>query len=126
MSNIEALARDWLDAKRAETEAQQRRVAIEAQLAAALEVKDEGSITHNLDGYKVTLTQPVTRKLDEKAWAKVKDKAPVEMWPVKTKVEADPTGMKWLADNEPAIWKKIATAFESKKGKVGVKVEAMQ
>jgi hypothetical protein len=125
MSNIEALARDWLDAKKAENEAVARRVAIEAQLAAALEVKEEGSITHKLDGYKVTLTQPVTRKLDEAAWEKVKSKAPMEMWPVKTKVEADATGMKWLEKNEPAIWRKIASAFESKKGKVGVKVEAL-
>ena len=125
MSNIEALARDWLDAKRAESEATARRIAIEAQLAAALEVKEEGSITHKLDGYKVTLTQPVTRKLDEAAWEKVKSKAPMEMWPVKTKVEADAKGMKWLEKNEPAIWRKIATAFESKKGKVGVKVEAV-
>jgi len=125
MSNIEALARDWLDAKKAETAAQSRRVAIEGQLAAALEVKDEGSITHKLDGYKVTLTQPVTRKLDEAAWEKVKSKAPMEMWPVKTKVEADTKGMKWLEENEPAIWRKIAAAFQSKKGKVGVKVEAV-
>jgi hypothetical protein len=125
MSNIEALARDWLDAKKAENEAAARRVAIEAQLAAALEVKEEGSITHKLDGYKVTLTQPVTRKLDEAAWEKVKSKAPMEMWPVKTNVEADATGMKWLEKNEPAIWRKIASAFESKKGKVGVKVESV-
>jgi hypothetical protein len=41
------------------------------------------------------------------------------------KLEADATGCKWLADNEPAIWRKIAQAFETKPGKVSVKVEAV-
>jgi hypothetical protein len=126
MSNVTALARDWLDAKAAETEAQKRRHKIEAQLAEALEVKDEGAITHKIEGFKVTLTQPVTRKLDERAWALCKDACPEALRPVKVKFEADATGVKWLAANEPAIWRKIASAFETKPGKIGVKVEEMK
>lgn len=125
MSNIDPLARDWIAAKQEEDAARKRRIQIEGQLAEALETKEEGSITHKLDNYKVTLTQPVTRKLDESAWEEVKSKAPMEMWPVKTKVEADARGMKWLQDNEPAVWRKIATAFESRKGKINVKVEVL-
>jgi len=126
MSNVSALAREWLEAKTAETKAQKLRYSIEAQLAEALEVKSEGAITHNIEGYKVTLTQPVTRKLDERAWALVKDGCPEALRPVKVKLEADATGVKWLAANEPAIWRKIALAFETKPGKVGVKVEEMK
>jgi hypothetical protein len=123
MTNIETLARDWLEAKRAEAEAAKRRYAIEAQMCDALDVPDEGSKTYKLDGYKVTVTQPVTRKLDEAIWQKVSALCPAEMHPIKVKIEADATGCKYLAQNEPAIWKKIARAFETKPGKVGFKVE---
>ena len=70
MTNIEALCRDWLDAKRQENAANKRRIEVEEQMAQALDVPDEGSKTHKLEGFKVTVTQPVERKLDEAAWAK--------------------------------------------------------
>ena len=125
MSNIDALARDWLDAKSAESEAAARRLKIEEQIAAALDVKDEGSITHKLEGHKVTLTQPVSRKLDESIWENVKGDVPSDLWPVKIKAEADASGIKWLEKNDPATWRKLAPAFTSKKGKINVKVEAI-
>lgn len=121
--NVEALCRDWLDAKREENAANAKRLKIEEQLVQALEIPEEGSKTHKMDGFKVTVTQPVTRKLDVDAWEKVADKCPEGMRPVKVKLEADATGCKWLQSNEPQIWKKIAKAFETKPGKVGFKVE---
>lgn len=125
MSNVEALCADWLEAKRAETAANKRRIEIEEQLAQALDVPEEGSKTHKLDAYKVTLTQPITRKLDEAAWAKVAHLVPEAMRPVKVKIEADSTGCKYLASNEPELWRKIAKSFETKPGKIGVKVEVL-
>ncbi len=125
MTNLEGLAQAWLDAKREETAATDKRHKIEAQLASALDTKAEGSITHKLDGYKVTLTQPVSRKLDERAWPSVAGYCPPAMAPIKTKVEADAPGCKWLAENHPEIWRKISPAFETKPGKIGVKVEAI-
>jgi hypothetical protein len=123
MTNVQALARDWLDAKRAENAANAARIKIEEQLAQALDVPDEGSKTHKIDGFKVTLTQPVTRKLDADVWEKVKQHISPEMAPVKVKLEADATGCKWLATNDAKTWRKIASAFETKPGKIGVKVE---
>jgi hypothetical protein len=123
MTNVQALARDWLDAKRAENAANAARIKIEEELAQALDVPDEGSKTHKIDGFKVTLTQPVTRKLDAVVWEKVKQHISPEMAPVKVKLEADATGCKWLATNDAKTWRKIASAFETKPGKVGVKVE---
>lgn len=125
MTNVETLCRDWLEAKRAETAANARRIEIEAQLAQAMEVPEEGSKTHKLDGFKVTVTQPVTRKLDPIKWDAVAHLVPEAMRPVKVKIEADATGCKYLAANEPQLWKKIAKAFETKPGKVGFKVEAV-
>lgn len=126
MTNVQALARDWLDAKRAETVATEKRHAIVKELAAALDVPAEGSKTHKIDGYKVTLTQPVTRKLLPDEWEAVAHHCPPAMSPIRVKTEADAAGVKWLANNEPDLWRKIATAFETKPGKVGVKVEETQ
>lgn len=125
MTNVEALCADWLAAKSAETKAQKQRIAIEAQLAQALDVPAEGSKTHNLENYKVVLTQPVSRKLDAKAWEKLKGKIPTNLHPVNIKVEADPTGCKYLLKEMPQSWAQIAPAFETKPGKIGVKVEAV-
>lgn len=123
MSNIDALARDWLAAKHAEQDAASRRIKIEGELAAALDVRDEGSITHKLEEYKVTLTQPVRRSLDVDSWETVKNEIPEQLCPVKTKLEVDALGIKWLQENEPKMWAKVAPAFTSKKGKINVKVE---
>jgi len=123
MSNIDGLAADWLTAKAAEDAAKNTRLKIEAEITEALAAKDEGSITHKLDNHKVTLNQPIYRKVDAKAWELVKENIPEDLHPVKTKIEADAAGMKWLANNEPEMWTKVATAFETKPGKISVKVE---
>lgn len=123
MTNVQALARDWLEAKRAENAANAARIKIEEELAQALDVPDEGSKTHKIDGFKITVTQPVSRKLDAVVWEKVKKHVSPEMAPVKVKLEADATGCKWLAANDAKTWRKIAEAFETKPGKIGFKVE---
>lgn len=125
MSNIDGLLADWLAAKAAEQKAQALRSKIEAQITAAFDTKPEGAITHKTDAYKVTLTQPVARKVDLRKWDMVKQHLPEALHPIKIKVEADAAGMKWLADNEPQMWSKVAQAFETKTGKIGVKVEAL-
>lgn len=125
MDNIEALARDWLEAKRAEGRANRQRIAIEKQIADALDLPGEGSKTHTLDNFKVTLTQPVTRKLDAEIWEDVKHRIPAHNHPVVMKPSVDATGVKWLIKNEPETWNSIAAAFTTKPGKVGVKVEEL-
>ena len=125
MSNIDGLAADWLLVKAQEKEIIAQRHAIEEQINSALDAKDEGSITHTLQDYKITLTQPVSRKVDPIAWDKIKDKIPENMHPVKVSVSADASGCRYLAEKEPRLWSKIAKAFTSKAGKVGIKVEAL-
>ena len=125
MTNIETLCRDWIEAKKAEAAANRQRLAIEPQIGAALESKTEGSITHTLEEYKVTLTQPVTRKIDLDQWALVKGLIPAEFWPIKTKTEADVVGIKYLMKNSPDVWAKIAPAFETKPAKLAVKCEEL-
>jgi hypothetical protein len=123
-SNVETLCAEWLEAKRAETAASERRVKIEGEIAQAFEVPDEGTKTHKTENYKVMLGQPLYRKIDADQWDRVKSLVSADLHPVKIKVEADATGCKYLAKNEPEIWKSIASAFTTTPGKVSVKVEA--
>ena len=123
VSNTDALCAGWLDAKRAETKARDERLAIEAQLAEAFKVPQEGTKAHKTENYKITVGQPVYRKLDILVWDKVRDLCPPYMQPIKVKIEADATGCKYLANNEPKIWKAIAPAFTATPGKVSIKVE---
>ena len=123
MSNIDGLAAEWLQLKAQAKEIIAKRHAIEAQITKALDAKDEGTISHKLDQHKVTLTQPVTRKVDAVQWDKVKDKIPENMHPIKVSISADAVGCRYLAEKEPVLWRKVAKAFETKQGKIGVKVE---
>ena len=125
MSNIDGLASEWLEVKAEEKLIVARRHAIEAQITEALEAKSEGSITHKLDLFKVTLTQPVSRKVDPIVWEKVKDKLPIGWEPVKHTISADAAACRYLVEKEPRLWAKVSKAFETKQGKVGVKVEAL-
>jgi len=125
MRNIDGLASKWLKVNAQEKKIIAQRHAIEEQITAALEAKGEGSITHKLDEHKITLTQPVSRKIDAIVWDKIKDKIPENMHPVKTTVSADSAGCRYLSDKEPRLWAKVAKAFESKQGKIGIKVEVL-
>ena len=51
-------------------------------------------------------------------------KLPEDMRPIKTKVELDQTGAKYLRANEPAIWAQLAQAITVKPAKTGVEVKA--
>ena len=125
MSNIDGLASQWLEVKALEKQIIAQRHAIEEQINEALDAKGEGSITHTLEEYKITLTQPVSRKVDPIAWDKIKDKIPENMHPVKVSVSADAAGCRYLVEKEPRLWAKVAKAFTTKSGKIGVKVEAL-
>jgi hypothetical protein len=125
-SNIEGLCGGWLEAKRREDEARKSRIEIENQISVALEKKTEGSITHKLEHYKVTLTQPIYRKLDVEKWVTVKTLIDQKLWPIKVIVEADPSGCKYLANNEPQLWALVADAFTVTPGKIGVEVKEVE
>lgn len=121
--NIAPLARDWIDAKQEEEYARTRRIEIEKQMIGALEIPAEGSKTTRCDGYKITVTQPVTRKVSPERWAQVSTALPFDLQPIRTKLESDPAGCKYLAEKEPELWAKVAKAFTVTPGKVAFKIE---
>ena len=125
MSNVDGLASEWLEVKAQEKEIIAKRHAIEEQITKALDAKGEGSISHKLEHHKVTLTQPVSRKVDPIVWDKIKDKIPENMHPIKQTISADAQGCRYLLEKEPRLWAKVSKAFETKQGKIGVKVEQL-
>jgi hypothetical protein len=125
MTNIDELAAEWLAVKNEELALTAQRHAIEEKLAAFLETKNEGSITHKLEEFKVTLTQPVTRKLDLVHWEKVKSKIDESLYPLRRWCLLILLGVVIWQRKEPKLWAKIAPAFETKSGKIGVKVELL-
>jgi len=125
VSNIDGLASNWLEVKAQERQIIAQRHAIEEQITEALEAKGEGSISHKLEHHKITLTQTVSRKIDPVVWEKIKHKIPESMHPVKTSLSVDSVGCRYLAEKEHRMWSKVADAFETRQGKIGVKVEAI-
>jgi len=122
---IEELVDQFIGAKAAETAATKRRVAIEEQMIALLGKRDEGAETHELaNGMKVTITGKLTYTADMEKLQEICAKLPQEMRPLKTKVELDTYGAKYLRANEPAIWAKLAKAITVKTAKTGVEVKA--
>lgn len=123
-SNITGLCGAWLEAKRREDEAIEARRKIEQDITEALDAKTEGAITHKVEAYKVTLTQPIYRKIDLGVWETVKHDLPAEAWPIKVKIEVDDAGCRWLAKERPELWSVAAKAITATPGKIGVKVVA--
>jgi len=122
---IEELVDQFIGAKAAETAATKQRVAIEEQMIALLGKRDEGSDTHELaNGFKVTITGKQTYTADMEKLHAICAKLPEDMRPIKTKVELDQTGAKYLRANEPAIWAQLAQAITVKPAKTGVEVKA--
>lgn len=122
---IEELVDQFIGAKAAEAAAAKRRVAIEEQMIALLGKREEGVETHELaNGFKVTITGKVTYSADMEKLQEICTKLPQEFRPIKTKVELDSTGAKYLRANEPAIWAKLAKAITVKPAKTAVEVKA--
>lgn len=122
---LNELCTEWLAAKQHEAEARKARVAIEDEILPLIESKDEGSTTTNLDQFKIKATYKINRKLCTD-WEEAFSLIPENMRPVKTTHSLDAVGVKWLMNNEPAIYASISTGIESKPAKPGITIEATE
>lgn len=96
---INELVAARIAAKRAEDAAVKARREVDAQLAELLRdaSKLEGSISQKLDGYKVTVTYKLDRKVDTESLTKAWDKLPLD-------VQA---AFKWKADLSVSEFRKL-------------------
>jgi len=125
MNEKEQLLADWLEAKQEERKATKTRVEIEEQILALIPAPDEGSKTESVGDMKVTLTQRINRKVDDKAWSIIREEIPEEIRPIEIieSLKIDNRGLKWLEENEPGYYKLVCKCITEKPAKVGVKVE---
>ena len=120
--STEKLAGQWLALKRERDDIDEQMSALAVEVASRLEHPAEGSKTHTLDGYKVTVTARMNRRIDAKKWHAIREGIPRTMWPVKEKLEADPRGCRYLAENQPDVWAIVAAAITETPGKPGLEV----
>lgn len=122
--SLDDLVVEWMQAKVQEEAANSRRIEIERQMIALAPPPEEGSATIKLDsGFKVTLTGKLTYSVDDMdALIQACSQWPAHMQPIKTVVQLDTTGAKFLRANEPNVWAAIAQHVTIKPAKVAVKV----
>lgn len=106
-------------------EAKQKFAAIEEELTEEVGFKPEGSSTFHIHGHKITTTGRMTRKLDEKVWAKIAQAVPgpIVNRLIKTKLDIDLKELRYIQNNEPNLFEHIAQAITAKPGKPSIKVE---
>lgn len=123
MRNEIEIANDLYEARIAEREANEKRVALEEELIAVLGAKEEGSQTHKVGDYTITIEGKLTRKIDWKAFdAFVAPKLPESLHPVKLVREVDVKGVKYLANNEPSMYSLLSKALTVTPAKTYVKI----
>lgn len=119
---------DLRDAARREKEAAAERVELEEELVGALrlageiDARQEGAQTVHVDHFKVVVTAKLSRKPTKGGLDKIQTLGLGDLTPVKTKIEVDETGLKYLAANEPQIYAKVAPFIETKPAKTSVTV----
>jgi len=122
----EQLAAMWLDAKRLESEANARRVAIEEALIERVGCREEGSMTTTLeDGIKVVTTGKLNYKVtDFAAFKSACQHIDRDLRPIKVVESVDETGVKWLRANAPQAYAMIAGTLTITPAKTSVTVKA--
>lgn len=121
-----AVANELMMAKRDEARANKARVALEEELISILGQREEGSKTHSVADFKVTITSKMNRKMDWKLWETIADKIPADLRPVKLVPTLDETGVKYLQNNEPSIYRIIAKAMTVTAAKTSVTIARIE
>lgn len=125
VKTIDLLANDLIKAKKAESDANTKRVAIENEIVKILGAREEGSQTHVLEsGLKIEIKGSLNYKADMSMLQDFAKLLPADMPIIKTKIELDETGAKWIRANAPDQWVKIAAAITIKPAKTSVTIKA--
>jgi hypothetical protein len=122
-TTLEELAKAWKCAKAKEAKANTARIAIEEQIAAMTGVKTEGSETHEAGAYKVTVTGKLTYSAQWSKLDAILTTIPEALRPVKITRTLDATGLKFLKQNEPDLYQRLADGFSAKPAKTAIEVK---
>lgn len=117
------IAQELYEARQVEREANERRVQLEEELIALVGAREEGSKTHTIGDFKVTITGKLNRKIDWEIFDdSIASQIPESLQPVKIKRELDEAGVKYLANNEPQLYKLLSKALTIKPAKTAVTI----
>jgi hypothetical protein len=117
---VEDAASDWMDAKKEEIAANKRRVEIEEELLSFLTSKIEGTESHQVGAYKITLTGRLNRKVEWDILPKLG--IPEDLIPVRNKPELDLKSLRYLESNEPEMYKLFSKILTIEPAKTSVTV----
>jgi len=113
----------YITAKRDEDAAKKARIAAEERILALQPAKEEGATTVEAGGFKVTLTGSLAYSLDDlDALRNITARWDANLVPLKSKVELDTTGCKFLRRERPDLWAQLARVVTVKPAKTSVKV----
>lgn len=121
MADLLELCASLRFAKTVEEKAKADRVAVEDQILALVKPKEEGATTTKVGDYTLTVTGKVSRKMDWAAWDLIKSDIPVDMHPIKTKVEVNDIGVKWLKEHRSDLYAKLPLTVTPAKTSVEIK-----
>ena len=123
MRNEVEIADELFQAKQDERKANEHRVALAEDLITILGNREEGATTHQVGDYKITITGKLKRKINWDMFdSTIAARIPESLHPVKLKRELDETGVKYLANNEPQLYKVLASALTIEPAKTDVKI----
>ena len=117
------IAEDLFNAKLDEAKATAKRIALEEELIELVGAKKEGAQTHTIGDFKITITGRINRKIDWDLFdSGIASKIPETLHPVKVKRELDDTGVRYIENNEPQLYKILAKALTVKPAKTSVTI----
>jgi len=96
---------------------------IESELSKKINTKLEGTSHEIVDKYKVTVTNSLNRKLDEKAYKLIEESLPEQLRPVKYKPSIDLKVLRALELIDSSITSQF---ISTKPAKASVKVEIIE
>lgn len=112
------LCQHWQELKRREEEARKQRLLFEADLLDLIPHKLEGTETTTADGYKISITTKLTRKLDFAAYKALA--LPDNLAFVTYKPEIDLKKLRAVEMVDPAL---VALCVTSSPAKASIKIE---
>lgn len=124
-NGMDVLAQQLFDAKAAEKEATAARIEAESALISAIGLKDEGSLSVIGTRFKVTTTQPITRKVLKAGIPEALRRLSPDIFDglFQPEPKLNVKFFKELQQHQPDAYKAACIAVEAKKGKPSVKVE---
>jgi len=125
VTELDKLCHAHQQAAEEEKKAKARRLEIEGLIVAISDVREEGSSVTKTRYYKCTCTGKLTRKLDQEAWENIRDDIPLELQPVKTKVDIDLPKLRAIESANPELFKLVCNAIATKPAKTSIKVEVL-